>query len=177
MKKQSKFLALVLRHNPAAGNLTLDGEGWANVNEVLAALRSKFGPFSRSELQELVDANDKKRYAFNARGDKIRANQGHSIEVDLKLTPTTPPDFLYHGTKQSFLGSILREGLKPGQRQHVHLSPDIETAEIVASRRAGESVILIVHSGQMMQPFYRSENGVWLTDHVAPENLEILYRD
>jgi putative RNA 2'-phosphotransferase len=174
MQKQSKFLALILRHNPAAGNLSLDREGWANVNEVMAALRVKFGPFTRAELQELVDTNDKRRYAFNERGDKIRANQGHSIEVDLNLVSMTPPDYLYHGTKQAFLGSILRDGLKPGQRQHVHLSRDLDTAETVANRRAGKNVILLVHAGDMVgHSFYLSENGVWLTGHVPPEFLEI----
>lgn len=164
----------MLRHNPAAGNLTLDSEGWADVNSVLAALRTKFGPFSRTELQELVDTNDKKRYAFNARGDKIRASQGHSVTVDLKLQPVAPPEFLFHGTKQKYLGSIFKEGLKPGSRQHVHLSGDLETAQRVADRRSGDSVILRVRSGEMSDhPFFQSENGVWLTGHVPAGFLQL----
>lgn len=178
MKKQSKFLALVLRHNPEAGDLTLDHEGWAKTTDVLRALREKYGPFSREDLQELVDTNDKKRYAFNERGDKIRANQGHSLSVDLKLEPKTPPAVLYHGTKTVFLDSIYRDGLKPGSRQHVHLSPDLETAKVVAARRPGNSVILTVRTGDMLDHvFYQSDNGVWLTAHVPAEYLVLDQQD
>lgn len=172
MKKQSKFLSLVLRHKPEAGNLVLDSEGWAKVSDVLAALRANFGSFNRAQLQELVDTNDKKRFAFNATGDKIRASQGHSVEVDLNLAAETPPEFLFHGTKSDYLPAIFVEGLKPGSRQHVHLSPDMETAQKVAARRRGNSVILRVLTKEMTDHvFYRSENGVWLTDHVPPDFL------
>jgi putative RNA 2'-phosphotransferase len=175
--KHSKFLALVLRHNPAAGNLTLDANGWAPVKDVLEALRAKVGPLSRTQLDELVDGKDnaKKRYAYNAHRDKIRASQGHSVQVDLGLTPVEPPAILYHGTKKQFLGSIFHEGLKPGSRQHVHLSADIETATIVANRRSGENVILRVNCMELAgHPFYLSENGVWLTDVVPPAALELV---
>lgn len=178
MKKASKFLALILRHQPEVGNLTLDSEGWAPVKDVLKAVQSQFGDFTRNDLQELVDTNDKKRYAFNSDGTKIRASQGHSIEVDLKLETTPPPPFLYHGTKTANLDAIMRDGLKPQSRQHVHLSRDIATANIVANRRAGKSVILRVNTTMLPEveehPFYLSDNGVWLTGSVPPEALTIL---
>jgi putative RNA 2'-phosphotransferase len=183
MKKASKFLALVLRHKPEVADLTLDAEGWAPVADVLRALRSRFGEFSRTQLQELVDTNDKKRFAFNERGDKIRASQGHSVADVMIFKPEdaeTPPDELYHGTKKSFLGLIFKDGLKPGTRQHVHLSRDVETANVVAARRSGESVILKVNAKLMSERsseqhlFYRSENGVWLTDRVPPAYIEVL---
>lgn len=176
MIKQSKFLSLILRHNPEAGKLTLDAEGWAKVSDVLAAVRSKFGNFSRSDLDRLVAENDKKRFALNAHGDKIRANQGHSVAVDLKLEPQQPPERLFHGTKQKNIGLIFKDGLKPGSRQHVHLSKDVETAYVVAGRRRGDDVILIVHAKKLADDghtFYCSENGVWLTDTVPPAYLEI----
>lgn len=177
MKKVSKFLALILRHNPAAGDIVLDAEGWANVNAVLAAVRSKYGAFSRTELQTLVAECDKQRYCFNPHGDKIRANQGHSVDIDLKLEPTTPPQLLYHGTKQNVLGSILKEGLTKRKRQHVHLSADIETATVVASRRSGDNVILKVLAEDMAPDykFYQSDNGVWLTDRVPPQYLSLFF--
>jgi putative RNA 2'-phosphotransferase len=171
MKKASKFLSLVLRHKPEAADLTLDENGWVPVNDVLRALKSRFAGFTRSDLVNLVADNDKQRFAFNDRGDKIRANQGHSVTVDLQLESTTPPPILYHGTKTQFMDSILREGLKPGSRQHVHLSPDIETARIVASRRTGSNVIFTVDTTKVDGQFFRSENGVWLTDKVPPDAL------
>jgi putative RNA 2'-phosphotransferase len=174
MSTQSKFLSLVLRHNPSAGDLTLDSEGWAKVSDVLRAVQNKFGSFSRANLNELVTSNDKQRFSFNDDGDKIRANQGHSVGIDLKLEPQTPPTILYHGTKTKNLGSIFAEGLKPGSRQHVHLSADVETATIVGNRRSGESVILLIHTTKMTDhSFYLSSNGVWLTDHVPPPCIEV----
>ena len=166
-------MSLILRHNPEAGNITLDAEGWAKVSEVLNALRRKYGTISRTELNELVATNDKQRFAFNAHGDKIRASQGHSVEVDLALPETEPPLELYHGTKNKFIGSIFHEGLKRGTRQHVHLSKDVATAIIVGNRRAGESIILVVDTTKVSSPFYLSANGVWLADAVPPEALTI----
>lgn len=180
MKKQSRFLALVLRHQPEVANLTLDAEGWAPVDDVLKALSEKYGAFSRSQLQELVDTNEKKRFAFNERGNKIRASQGHSIEVSIfkPEDAKTPPDILYHGTKTAFLDAIMREGLQPGSRQFVHLSVDVPTAQMVASRRAGNSIILKVNAKLLYERlaehlFYESDNGVWLTAHVPPAYFEI----
>ena len=171
MKKQSKFLSLVLRHKPEVGNLILDSEGWAPVSDVLRALNDRFGSFSRTELNTLVATNDKQRFSFNPHGNKIRANQGHSAEVDLGLPVSVPPPQLYHGTKFSFMGSILHKGLLPQSRQHVHLSPDLKTAKIVADRRSGPSAILVVDTTAVPGPFYLSNNGVWLVDAVPPSAI------
>jgi putative RNA 2'-phosphotransferase len=174
-KQISKFLALILRHKPAVGDLVLDGEGWADVDAVLAAIRSRFGDFGQEQLEELVRTNDKRRYTFNETGERIRAIQGHSIPVDLKLEPALPPSALYHGTGPQSLVSILREGLVKGRRHHVHLSPDIETALKVGARRGEKPVILEVRSGEMIgHRFFRSANGVWLTDRVPPFYLWVL---
>jgi putative RNA 2'-phosphotransferase len=170
MSKQSKFLALILRHRPEKGNLVLDEQGWADVVAVLKAVS-----LSRAELEQLVEDDDKTRFSFNEDGTRIRANQGHSVQsIDLGLQPVDPPTLLYHGTKEKSLDSIQRDGLKPGERQHVHLSGDIDTATTVASRRSGDSVILIIQAGELAargHSFYRSDNGVWLTDTVPPAYL------
>jgi putative RNA 2'-phosphotransferase len=173
MKKYSRFLSLILRHQPEVGDLTLDGEGWAKVSDVMASLRTHVGPFNRDQLDELVSTNDKQRFRFNDTGDRIRANQGHSVEVDLGLISATPPPILYHGTKRDFLDAIMAEGLKPGQRQHVHLSDALETANAVANRRRGASVILLVDTAKCPTAFFRSDNGVWLTDAVPAEALSL----
>ena len=168
--KQSKFLSYILRHHPETAGLTLDENGWAPVDDVLRACCEKFkGEFTRAELTSLVDSNDKKRFIIE--GERIRANQGHSVAIDLALVPTVPPPVLYHGTKTKVLAAIEKEGLIAGSRQHVHLSEDFDTAVVVARRRAGASVILRVETTDMKQPFFKSENGVWLTERVAPEFL------
>lgn len=178
MKEVSKFLALILRHRPDAGGLTLDPEGWAPVEDVLAAVRRRHGAsFGRAELEQLVHTNDKKRYAFDESGTRIRASQGHSVAVDLKLEPVPPPRLLYHGSVSRFLDSILGEGLRPGQRRHVHLSSDVETAAKVGSRRSGGLVILEIASGTLAaegHAFYKSANGVWLTDAVPARYLRVV---
>lgn len=177
LKQVSKFLALILRHKPEAVGLTLDPEGWAQVDDVIAAVRLRFGAFGRDELEELVRTNDKKRYAFDESGSRIRASQGHSIGVDLGLAPASPPPLLYHGTTRRFLDSILAQGLIKGKRHHVHLSEDVETAAKVGARRAGETIVLAVDSRAMAEdghPFYLSANRVWLTDAVPPLFLAIV---
>jgi putative RNA 2'-phosphotransferase len=169
VKAVSKYLALILRHRPEAAGLVLDAEGWAPVDDVLAAVAKRFAGFTHADLEELVRSNDKQRYALDASGTRIRANQGHSVEVELGLAPVAPPPLLYHGTVDRFLPSILEGGLVKGRRQHVHLSTDVATARTVAGRRAGEAVILEVRAGDMAAAghiFLRSANGVWLTDAV-----------
>lgn len=164
----SKFLSLILRHQPELVGLSLDEHGWADIRELLDAARASGRHITRELLLRVVQENDKKRFAISADGTKIRASQGHSIEVDLGLQPVEPPDVLYHGTIERFLASIAENGLRPGSRQHVHLSPDTKTATAVGKRR-GRPVILQVLAGQMHRDgflFCRSENGVWLTDHV-----------
>jgi putative RNA 2'-phosphotransferase len=175
VKQVSKFLALILRHRPEVGGLTLDPQGWADADEVIAAVAKQFGGFDRARLEELVRTNDKRRYAFDESGTRIRASQGHSIAVDLDLEPIEPPPLLYHGTAMRFLEPILREGLMKGRRQHVHLSADAETALKVGARRGGETVVLEVRSGEMKEhAFFLSANGVWLTGHVPPGYLRPL---
>lgn len=172
--KNSKFLSLILRHNPEKIGVALDAHGWIEVDVLLDALARHRHRLSRSELEHIVENNDKKRFAFSEDGLRIRANQGHSTEVDLALEPATPPEFLFHGTVEKFLDAIFAEGLKKGARHHVHLSPDRETATRVGQRR-GKPVILEVAAGEMHRAgytFFVSENGVWLTDHVRPQFLE-----
>jgi putative RNA 2'-phosphotransferase len=171
--ERSRFLSLVLRHDPGKIGITLDDQGWVAVDTLLAALPF---PLEREALERLVRENDKLRFALSPDGRMIRANQGHSVTVDLALTPTSPPAVLYHGTVEKFLSSILLQGLLKGERHHVHLSATEETARKVGSRR-GEPVILSVAAAEMAEMghlFYRSENGVWLTDHVPAKFLACL---
>jgi putative RNA 2'-phosphotransferase len=171
--KTSKFLSLVLRHRPEAVGLTLDEQGWVEVDVLLSAAEDHGRVISRDLLDEVVFTNDKQRFAFSADGQKIRANQGHSIPIDLALAPQEPPDLLYHGTAVRFLGAIRKQGLKKMRRQHVHLSPDEDTAVRVGQRH-GQPLVLSVDSAAMHAAgyiFYRAYNGVWLTDHVPPNFL------
>ncbi len=174
--KLSKFISLVLRHHPDAAGIALDEHGWAEVDDLLAGLKRTGRPIDRALLEKIVAEDEKGRYRFDESGSRIRANQGHSIPVNLELEPIEPPEFLYHGTASRFLGSILQEGLKPMGRQYVHLSQDLETAKKVGARH-GIPVLLKVESGRMYregQCFYQSENGVWLTEKVDCRYLERL---
>lgn len=171
--KISKFLSLVLRHRPELIGLTLDSAGWVSVSELLRACQSYGQPLTLAELSKIVTSNDKQRFSISEDEQMIRANQGHSISVELGYSPAIPPDILYHGTVEKFLPFIREEGLKKGARHHVHLSPDWETARSVGSRR-GKPIILKVESGRMHKSgkqFFISKNGIWLTEHVAPEYL------
>src|SRR3954454_8025268 len=144
----SKYLAKHLRHAPHALGLTLQAGGWVPVDDLLAAARKHGFPISYDDLVECVETNDKQRYSFDVSGELIRANQGHSVEVDLHLEEREPPETLFHGTVERFLSSILSGGLNKGQRHHVHLSKDVETARKVGARR-GQPVILKVDAGGM----------------------------
>jgi putative RNA 2'-phosphotransferase len=169
-KTVSKFLSLILRHSPETIGLQLDPHGWADVDELISKSSVKF---TSEELEEVVETNDKQRFAFNADHSKIRASQGHSVEIDLALQAQQPPEFLYHGTVAKFFEGIRKEDLQKMSRQHLHLSHDKQTAEKVGSRR-GIPVILNINSGQMHRDgilFYLSDNGVWLTDHVPPQYI------
>jgi putative RNA 2'-phosphotransferase len=166
----SRFLSLVLRHEPQNIGITLDTAGWVDVRTLLDAMATHGNPIGEAELREVVHTNDKKRFAFSEDGQRIRASQGHSVPVDLGYSPATPPAVLYHGTVDQFLVSIRQTGLKPGQRHHVHLSPDEPTAIKVGQRR-GKPVILRIDAARMHadgHSFLQSANGVWLTDHVPP---------
>lgn len=168
----SKMLSLVLRHKPEQIGISLDRNGWADTNDLIKKLNDKGFDVNISSVENIVANSDKKRFIFNDDHSKIRANQGHSIEVDLQLIDKEPPNILYHGTKIKFLNEIKNEGLKKMKRHSVHLSPDMETATIVANRRTGESIILVINSGLMFKQGYKfqlSENGVWLTDIVPPK--------
>jgi putative RNA 2'-phosphotransferase len=171
--KVSKFLSLVLRHQPERIGITLDDAGWVEVSQLLNACNENGVAISRPSLEEVVRTNDKKRFAFSEDGLKIRASQGHSIEVELAYTPVTPPEILYHGTATRFLDSIKDQGLLKRERHHVHLSGDEETAVKVGSRH-GEPLVLIIESERMHNDgfhFYKSENGVWLTNHVPAQYI------
>jgi putative RNA 2'-phosphotransferase len=168
--RTSKFLSLVLRHDPARIGITLDEAGWTDVDGLLAAAAAHGVRLTRDELHELVAASDKQRFALSPDGARIRANQGHSVDVDLQLPPREPPERLYHGTVEAALDGIREHGLVRGARHHVHLSADVATATKVGSRR-GAPVILTIRAADMHAAghvFYRSENGVWLTEQVPP---------
>ena len=173
LNETSKFLALILRHKPDVIGITVDEHGWANVDELIAGI-AKHQPFDRAMLDEIVATDKKGRYSYNEDGTKIRANQGHSIPVDLELAEQVPPEILYHGTGEKYLSSILAQGLIPKSRLYVHLSKDEATAKEVGARH-GKPVILKVHAGQMQRDgykFYLSDNGVWLTKAVPVQYLE-----
>lgn len=172
-KNLGKFLALVLRHKPGVIGLELDREGWIKVDALLAGCRKKGIDLDRNALNRIVAEDGKGRYRFSPEGERIRACQGHSLPVDLSLQPVTPPKYLYHGTTEKALPSILKRGLVKGRRQYVHLSQDRETAQKVGNRR-GPAVVLKVLAGEMEKAgflFYLSENGVWLTERVQAEHI------
>jgi len=171
-KKESKFLSLVLRHHPEAIGISLDAHGWAEVNMLIKHMKCKFPVFSLKILEEIVATDSKQRYAFSEDNTKIRANQGHSLAVELELLPQTPPECLYHGTASRFVKS----GLQKQTRQYVHLSIDITTATKVGARH-GKPVIFKVDTKAMYEAgyvFYLSANGVWLTDEVPPKFLDLI---
>ena len=171
--RDSKFLSSVLRHNPGKIGVELDSAGWIEVEVLLAAMRRAGRRISRGRLDLVVEHNSKKRFEYDASGTRIRASQGHSVPVDLGYEPLVPPETLYHGTATSSLDSIFREGLRPGRRHHVHLSAEVETATKVGARH-GKPAVLLVAAARMHADgceFFRSTNGVWLTEHVAPAYL------
>ncbi|MEM9630687.1 MAG: RNA 2'-phosphotransferase [Pseudomonadota bacterium] len=177
--KISKQISFWLRHKPEDAGLRLTSDGWVQVKELLGAFDRTQMPCSLQQLQQIVETNDKKRFEFSEDGTLIRARQGHSISIDLQLPPTEPPTILYHGTATRFLSGILKEGLKPMNRHHVHLSADADTARTVGARH-GKPVVLVVTS-QIMHAagfeFFKTENGVWLVDQVPPGHLSCLDSD
>ncbi len=177
-KKLSVFISLVLRHRPEAAGIQLDGHGWADVQELIQGVNHTGRRLDRETLEEIVRTDEKGRYRFNEDKTKIRARQGHSVQVDVELEEAQPPELLYHGTATRFLESILglKEGLRPMGRLYVHLSKDQGTAAKVGARH-GASAVLEVDAGRMKEDghvFYLSENGVWLVRHVPYEYLKIL---
>jgi len=173
-KHTSKFLSLVLRHQPALIGLMLDDAGWTDVDALLAGCATKGVRLTRAELGALVAGSDKQRFALSADGQRIRANQGHSIDVELGLPDAPPPARLYHGTYPGAVASIRAEGLRKGARHAVHLAADTTTASKVGMRR-GAPVLLVVRADEMVAAGHRfqvSANGVWLTEHVPPGFLD-----
>jgi putative RNA 2'-phosphotransferase len=169
--KTSKFLSLILRHEPERVGLKLGEAGWASVDELLLTVNRNGVPLTLDQLKHIVATSDKKRFAFSEDGARIRASQGHSVEVDLQYSPQVPPELLYHGTAERFLDSIRKTGLQKMERHHVHLSAEkVVTLEVGARR--GRPVLLTIRAGEMHgagHVFYLSANGVWLIDHVPTQ--------
>ncbi len=169
----SRFLSLILRHDPGSIGLQLDANGWAAMAELIDCMNRHGKRVDRAMILRVVETSDKQRFRLSDDGLSIRANQGHSIEIDLKLEEMSPPQWLYHGTAAKSMPAIVREGLSKKSRQHVHLSIDRATAKKVGARH-GKPVVLEIAAQMMVQHgyrFYRAENGVWLTDHVPPDYL------
>lgn len=176
-ERVSKFISLVLRHKPDAANLSLDKYGYAQVDELVAYLNKKYGGFTVTDLDTIVETDDKQRYSYNNDHTKIRAVQGHSFPVDLRLEAQQPPQLLFHGTSTKFLDSIMEKGIISKSRQYVHLSKDVDTAHTVGLRHGAGTVILVVSAEQMWKDgykFFLSDNGVWLVDEV-PTKYFTLY--
>lgn len=169
-----KYISYILRHHPEAIGITLDEHGWADVVELLKGINEAGRKIDMELLEEIVATNNKKRYSFNEDKTLIRANQGHSIDVDVELKQCTPPDFLWHGTGEKYVVSIDKQGLRPKSRLHVHLSADYDTAVNVGSRH-GKPIVYKINSKAMSEAgyeFFKSENGVWLTKEVPVQYLE-----
>jgi len=174
LKPISKFLSLVLRHQPETIGLRLDAQGWANVDELLSKAADQ--GLNRTLLEQIVQESDKQRFAFSPDGQRIRANQGHSLHVDLALQPQPPPERLFHGTARRHQASIFAAGLEKRQRQHVHLSADIATAQAVGRRYDRQPLLLSIDAQGMLAEghvFYCSANGVWLSEHIPPQYIQI----
>ena len=180
-KRTSKFLSLVLRHQPETIGIKLSSAGWIEVDELLGAINRHPNniKLDRKLLEQVVNSNDKQRFEFDETQSMIRARQGHSVDVNLGYQPTTPPETLLHGTPRQFVAAIRETGLKKMKRHHVHLHTDLKTATAVGARR-GDSVILKVRSGDMHRAgfeFFVTENGVWLIDFVPAEFIEARSED
>ena len=173
LTETSRYIALILRHKPETIDIKLDENGWARVDELLEGV-SKTHPLTMEMLEKIVEIDDKQRFAFNEDKTLIRANQGHSVSVDVELKEAMPPKILYHGTAEKYVASIDQAGLIPKARLYVHLSETVETATKVGSRH-GKPVIYVVDAEKMTVDgyvFYISANGVWLTKAVPIEYLK-----
>jgi putative RNA 2'-phosphotransferase len=171
----SKFLSFVLRHRPEAIGLELDPNGWADIDDLVERARAHGKPLTREGVEAIAATSPKQRFAISEDGRRVRASQGHSVDVDLGYQPTVPPETLFHGTIAASLAAIRAGGLQRMERHHVHLSPDVETARVVGMRR-GKPVVLRVAAGRMHRDghvFFLSANGVWLTEHVPPLYIDV----
>ncbi len=172
----SKFLSLILRHKPETIGIKLDVNGWAYVDELIKQMSKRDVSFDMKVLEDIVTTDDKKRYSFNEDKTKIRANQGHSVKVNVSLKEMIPPNTLYHGTATRFMNSIKEKGILPGSRLYVHLSDDYKTA-IKVGKRHGEPTVLLIDTKRMREDgykFYLSENNVWLVEEVPFKYVNIL---
>ena len=172
----SRYMSLILRHKPEVIGISLDEHGWAAVNELINGIARNNEGFDMATLEEIVKTDNKQRYSFNADKTLIRANQGHSIPVDVELEEKEPPEFLYHGTGEKYVSSILEQGLIPKSRLYVHLSKDVETAKDVG-RRHGKEVVYKIAAHKMYQDgykFYLSVNGVWLAKGVPLQYMQTI---
>ncbi len=173
-KNRSKFLSLLLRHQPELLHLEIEEGGWTNTKILIEKINQKNDTFTFQQLEEIVENDDKQRFGFNEDKTKIRANQGHSTKVEMNYQPKTPPPVLYHGTATTNVESILKNGILKGNRQFIHLSVDTETAQKVGSRH-GKPYIFKIETFKMQEAgilFYCSENGVWLVDFIPKEFLK-----
>lgn len=176
LTKVSKYISLILRHKPETIGITLDAHGWANVKDLIKGVNKTY-KLDMEMLEEIVATDDKQRYSFNEDKTMIRANQGHSVNVDVELEEVEPPKYLYHGTATKYMDSILKDGLIPKSRLYVHLSADVETA-ITVGERHGKPIIFRIRSKAMYDQgfkFYKSQNGVWLTKNVPSEFMYIMW--
>lgn len=176
--KLSIFISLILRHKPETIDMQLDSYGWADVGELIEGIKRKGFNIDFEILNKIVEKDDKNRYSFNEDKSRIRANQGHSIKVDVELEELTPPDILYHGTSKRFLDNILKEGINKQKRNHVHLSVD-ENMALEVGKRHGNPVVLKIDTKKMYKDgikFYKSKNNVWLTNYISPDYF-IFYED
>ena len=174
-EKLSRYISYLLRHHPESAGINTDGEGWADVDELIAGMRKTGREIDLPLLEKIVREDEKGRYSFSEDRSRIRANQGHSFPVRIAMMPAAPPETLYHGTAQKFAARIKNEGICKMSRQYVHLSPDPQTAARVGARH-GEPCVFAVSAGKMSRDgyaFYLSENGVWQTDEVPPAYLKI----
>lgn len=170
----SKFLSLILRHKPESIGVSMSPDGWVKINELIEAAQKHKINLTKELIDEVITTNDKQRFTYSSDGESIRANQGHSIHIQLELQPIKPPDTLYHGTAVRFMEEIRKKGLLKMNRQHVHLS-HLKTTAYDVGKRHGKPIILIIDAQTMSQDgyeFYVSKNGVWLTKHVPPQYLQ-----
>jgi len=173
--KVGKLITCALRHKPEVLGINVDKNGWTAIDKLIVAVNEHGTDFTREEFDFIVENNNKKRLAVSDDGTKTRANQGHSLKVDVELKKAVPPFSLYHGTKTDTVPLIMKDGLLKMNRNHVHLSEDLQTAMIVAGRRRGGNIILEIEARRMHNEghtFYLSENGVWLTDNVEPKYIK-----
>jgi putative RNA 2'-phosphotransferase len=173
LTEMGKFLCLILRHKPEIVGISLDEHGWANVKDLIEGINQQCY-FDMTTLEKIVVTDNKQRYSFNEDKTKIRANQGHSVDVDVELEEVNPPEYLFHGTGRKYIDSIMKDGLVPKSRLYVHLSDNYNTA-INVGMRHGEPVVLCIYAGDMYRDgykFYRSKNGVWLVKHVPVEYFD-----